>query len=193
MTQPLVAVLMGSRSDLAIMEKTASVLDEFGVRHEVRVLSAHRSPGALDGYVKQAASAGVEVFICGAGMAAHLAGAVAARTTLPVIGVPLSATLGGLDALLSTVQMPPGVPVATVGVDGAKNAAYLAISILALKRPELAEKLRVHRERTAAEAGKEAAVPGVESHDRRPSRPGDPAGPRGPKEPGSSPRGGSPS
>lgn len=150
--QALVAVLLGSRSDLPVMGKAAAVLGEFGVAHEVRVLSAHRGPAALDAYVREAGAGGVEVFICAAGMAAHLAGAVAARTTLPVIGVPLSATLGGLDALLSTVQMPPGIPVATVGVDGARNAAYLAVSILALKHSELAERLRAFREKLAAEA-----------------------------------------
>lgn len=149
----LVAILMGSRSDLPVMGKAATVLREFDVSAEVRVLSAHRAPEALAAYVAEAESRGVEVFICAAGMAAHLAGTVAARTTLPVIGVPLSATLGGLDALLSTVQMPPGVPVATVGVDAAKNAAYLAVSILALKRPELGERLRAFRRKMAEEAG----------------------------------------
>lgn len=151
MTEPLVSVLMGSRSDLPVMKKAVEVLRAFNVACEVRVLSAHRSPAALDAYVAEAPARGVRVFICAAGMAAHLAGAVAARTTLPVIGVPLSATLGGLDALLSTVQMPPGVPVATVGVDNAKNAAHLALAILALGRPDLAERLRSARERQSAE------------------------------------------
>lgn len=155
---PLVAILMGSRSDLPVMGKATAVLREFDAPAEVRVLSAHRAPEALAAYVAEAESRGVEVFICAAGMAAHLAGAVAARTTLPVIGVPLSATLGGLDALLSTVQMPPGVPVATVGVDAAKNAAYLAVSILALKRPELGERLRAFRRKMAEEAGAAAVV-----------------------------------
>lgn len=158
MPQPLVAILMGSRSDLPVMEKAAAVLREFDVPYEVRILSAHRSPEALDAYLKQATSGGVEVFICAAGMAAHLAGAVAARTTLPVIGVPLSATLNGLDSLLSTVQMPPGIPVATVAIDGAKNAAYLAVSILALKRSELADKLRAFRERMASDAAAGSVV-----------------------------------
>ncbi len=160
--QALVAVLLGSRSDLPVMGKAAAALGEFGVAHEVRVLSAHRASAALDGYVREAESAGVEVFICAAGMAAHLAGAVAARTTLPVIGVPLSATLGGLDALLSTVQMPPGIPVATVSVDGAKNAAYLALSILALRRPELAERLRAFREKMVRDAVAGSEVTGDE-------------------------------
>lgn len=158
MTQPLVSVLMGSRSDLPVMEKAASVLGEFGVPVEVRVLSAHRTPEALDAHVRRAVSEGVEVFICAAGMAAHLAGAVAARTIRPVIGVPISASLSGLDALLSTVQMPPGIPVATVGVDGAKNAAYLAIAILSLKDPGLAEKLRVYRATVAAEAEENSLI-----------------------------------
>lgn len=160
MTDPLVAILMGSRSDLPVMEKAAAVLGEFDVPAEVRVLSAHRAPEALAAYVTEAETKGVEVFIAAAGMAAHLAGAVAARTTLPVIGVPLSATLGGLDALLSTVQMPPGVPVATVGVDAAKNAAYLAVSILASKRPELGDRLRAFRRKMAAEAGVDVSPAG---------------------------------
>lgn len=155
MTQPLVSILMGSRSDLPVMEKAAAVLSEFDVPCEVRVLSAHRTPEALDAYVRQTPA---EVFICAAGMAAHLAGAVAARTVRPVIGVPISASLNGLDALLSTVQMPPGIPVATVGVDGAKNAAYLAIAILSLKDPALAEKLRVYRATVAAEAEENSLI-----------------------------------
>lgn len=157
MPSPIVAILVGSRSDLPVVEKAAGVLGEFGVPFEIRVLSAHRNPAGLEAYLHAAEPAGVEVFICAAGMAAHLAGAVAARTTLPVIGVPLAAPsgaagLGGLDALLATVQMPPGIPVATVAVDGAKNAAYLAVSILGLKHPELAEKLRIFRRNMTAEA-----------------------------------------
>jgi len=150
---------MGSRSDLPVMEKASAVLREFGVPHEVRVLSAHRSSKALEAHVEAAASGGVEVFICAAGMAAHLAGAVAARTILPVIGVPLSASLCGFDALLSTVQMPPGIPVATVAVDGARNAAYLAVAILALKRPELAAKLKAFRDTMTMEAEGEGGRP----------------------------------
>ena len=158
MTKPLVAILMGSRSDLPVMGKAVAVLREFGVPTETQVLSAHRAPEAVAAYVSRAESNGVEVFICAAGMAAHLAGAVAARTALPVIGVPLSATLGGLDALLSTVQMPPGIPVATVGVDGAKNAAYLAISILSLQHPEFGDKLRAFRAKMAGDATVSAVV-----------------------------------
>lgn len=152
MSRPLVSILMGSRSDLPTMDKAAAALRDLGVPAEVRVLSAHRTPDALAAYVAEAEGRGVEVFICAAGMAAHLAGAVAARTVLPVIGVPLSATLGGLDALLSTVQMPPGIPVATVGVDAAKNAAYLAVSILAGNHSGLRDKLKAFREKMAAEA-----------------------------------------
>ncbi len=149
MTQPLVGILMGSDSDLPIMEKAAEVLKEMGVACEMDISSAHRLPDRTAEYAKTARKRGIEVLICGAGMAAHLAGVVASHTTLPVIGVPLkSGALNGVDALYSTVMMPPGIPVATVAVDGAKNAAYLACSILSIKRPELAEKLETFRERT---------------------------------------------
>jgi 5-(carboxyamino)imidazole ribonucleotide mutase len=129
-------------------------LAEYGVSHEARVLSAHRTPDELADYVQEADQAGTKVFSAAAGMAAHLAGAVAARTTRPVLGVPLSGSdLSGLDALLATVQMPPGVPVGTlaIGEAGAVNAALLAISILALERPELREKLRAARQKRAAQ------------------------------------------
>ena len=126
---------MGSESDLDIMMKASDFLKEVDVPHEVRILSAHRTPVALAEYIKNTTS---RVFIAGAGMAAHLAGAVAAQTTLPVIGVPLTASpLNGMDSLLSTVQMPPGMPVATVAVNGAKNAAMLAAQILAIVDYEL--------------------------------------------------------
>ena len=149
MTQPLVGILMGSESDLMVMEKAAEVLKESGVPHEMDISSAHRLPDRTAEYAKTARQRGIEVLICGAGMAAHLAGVVASHTTLPVIGVPLkSGALNGVDALYSTVMMPPGIPVATVAVDGAKNAAYLACSILSIKRPELAEKLEAFREKT---------------------------------------------
>jgi phosphoribosylaminoimidazole carboxylase PurE protein len=149
MAQPLVAVLMGSESDRARMEGTSAVLDDLGIAHEVYVMSAHRSPDRVAAFAAEAAGRGIRVIIAAAGMANHLAGAVAARTVLPVIGVPLDASsLGGLDALLATVQMPPGVPVATVAVGGAgaKNAAWLAAQILALADPALAQKLRERRE-----------------------------------------------
>lgn len=149
MTQPLVGILMGSDSDLPVMEKAAEVLKEMGVACEMDISSAHRLPDRTVEYAKTARQRGLEVLICGAGMAAHLAGVVASHTTLPVIGVPLkSGALNGVDALYSTVMMPPGIPVATVAVDGAKNAAYLACSILSIKRPELVEKLEAFREKT---------------------------------------------
>src|SRR5688572_21611012 len=136
-SSPLVAVLVGSPSDLELAEKARVVLNELGVPCDVRALSAHRTPDLLVEYVKAAEARGVEVVIACAGMAAHLAGVVAAHTLLPVIGVPIaSGALQGVDALLATVQMPPGVPVATVGIDGTKNAAFLAVRILALKHPE---------------------------------------------------------
>ncbi len=149
---PVVGVVMGSASDWEAMAGALKTLEELGIRAEVRVLSAHRTPEAAARYAKEAAGRGIKVIIAGAGWAAHLAGAMAAHTTLPVIGVPLpSSPLGGLDALLSTVQMPPGVPVATmaVGSGGAKNAALLAAQILALAEPELAQRLRAQREEMA--------------------------------------------
>ena len=139
-----VAILMGSLSDWPVMESTTDVLGELGIEFEVRVSSAHRTPDETAAYVDDAESRGCNVFICGAGLAAHLAGAVAARTTRPVIGVPMdSGSLSGFDALLSTVQMPPGIPVATVAVGrtGAKNAGYMAAQILALGNETLAERL----------------------------------------------------
>lgn len=139
------AILMGSDSDLPVMKKTADTLDKFGVVYRMTVASAHRSPELVKEFVGEAERDGVGVFICGAGMAAHLAGAVAGMTTRPVIGVPLGGTLAGLDALLSTAQMPPGVPVATVAVDGALNAGVLAVQILALSDIALAERLVEHK------------------------------------------------
>ncbi len=142
----LVGVLTGSPNDLPTVEKAKQTLDELGVASEIKVLSAHRTPDMTVDYVKSAEAAGVEVFIACAGMANHLAGTVAAHTLRPVIGVPLSGgIMEGLDALLSTVQMPPGVPVATVAVDGAKNAAYLAAQILAITHPETRAKLEEAR------------------------------------------------
>jgi len=149
MAEPKVAVLMGSESDRARLEGATQVLDELGIAHEVHVMSAHRSPDRVAAFAAGAAERGLRVLIAGAGMANHLAGAVAARTILPVIGVPLDASpLSGMDALLSTVQMPPGVPVATVAIGGAgaKNAAWLAAEILALGDADLAATLRARRE-----------------------------------------------
>ncbi len=141
MTQP-VGILVGSKSDLPVLEKCTARLEELGVEYELEVRSAHRDPEGVAEYVASAPGRGIKVFICAAGMAAHLAGAVAARTNLPVIGIPIAAgALNGFDSLLSTVQMPSGVPVATVAVNGAANAAVLAAQILALSDPELAERL----------------------------------------------------
>jgi 5-(carboxyamino)imidazole ribonucleotide mutase len=144
----LVAVIMGSKSDWETMRAAQETLTRFGIPHDVRVLSAHRTPGPLAEYVQQSEANGVEVFIAAAGGAAHLAGVVAAHTTLPVLGVPMqSAALNGLDSLLSTVQMPAGIPVATlaIGKPGATNSALFAIGILANKRPDLRERLKKFR------------------------------------------------
>jgi 5-(carboxyamino)imidazole ribonucleotide mutase len=146
--KPFVAILMGSDSDLPVMQATLEVLEEFGIPHEVRVSSAHRTPAQTHAYVQQAESRGCAVFIAAAGMAAHLAGTVAALTTRPVIGVPVDAgPLSGLDALLSTVQMPGGVPVATVAIGkaGAKNAGYLAAQIIAVADADLAGRVADER------------------------------------------------
>lgn len=149
MNKPLVLILMGSESDLPVMEKAAEVLKDMGVPYDMDISSAHRLPEKTAEYSKTARQRGIEVIIAGAGMAAHLAGVIASHTTLPVIGVPLkSGALKGVDALYATVQMPPGIPVATVAIDGAKNAAYLACSILSIKHPEIAGKLETLREKT---------------------------------------------
>lgn len=140
--KPRVCILMGSDSDLPVMQKALDQLNEFGIDSEMRILSAHRVPSKLKEYINEAERKGIKVFIAGAGLAAHLPGVVAAYTTLPVIGIPLkSGALNGLDSLLSIVQMPSGVPVATVAIDGAKNAALLAIQILAVSDKKLAGKL----------------------------------------------------
>jgi 5-(carboxyamino)imidazole ribonucleotide mutase len=149
---PLVAVLMGSKSDWEAMRQADELLSQFEIPHESRILSAHRTPDLAAEYARGAAGRGIEVIIAGAGGAAHLAGAIAANTVLPVIGVPLaSSTLNGLDALLATVQMPKGVPVATVaiGPSGAANAALLAVAILATSRASLRERLIEYRRRMA--------------------------------------------
>ena len=149
-----VAILMGSKSDWPVMKRAAETLGELGVSFEARVLSAHRTPRETAEYVGRCEAGGTKVFIAGAGAAAHLAGAVAAQTVLPVIGVPLSSSeLKGMDALLATVQMPSGMPVATMalGVAGATNAALLAAAILSIERPELREALRSRRAKRARE------------------------------------------
>jgi 5-(carboxyamino)imidazole ribonucleotide mutase len=153
-----VAVLMGSDSDLPVMEKAVETLKELGIVPDVKILSAHRLPDKVAEFVKAARSNGFEAIIAGAGLAAHLAGAVAANTTLPVIGVPLkSGALAGVDALYATVQMPSGIPVATVAIDGAKNAAILAAQILSIKYPEIARKLEDMRARMRQEAERKSA------------------------------------
>ncbi len=142
-----VAVLMGSEKDMPKMEPAMAVLDSFDIEHEVHVMSAHRTPEKVSSFASGARTAGFGVIICGAGKAAHLAGAVAAHSTLPVIGVPIAAGgLGGADALYSTVQMPTGIPVATVAIDGAANAAYLAAAILSVCDPSITDRLEEYRE-----------------------------------------------
>jgi 5-(carboxyamino)imidazole ribonucleotide mutase len=137
-----VGILVGSESDLPVLKKCTARLEALEIDYELEVRSAHRTPESVAEYVATARDRGLKVIICAAGMAAHLAGAVAARTNLPVIGIPVAAgTLGGLDALLATVQMPSGVPVATVAINGAANAAVLAAQILALSDPDLAQRL----------------------------------------------------
>ena len=151
MSKPFVAIVMGSDSDLPVMEASFDVLRSFGIEFEARITSAHRTPEATKEFVKDAEERGCAVFIAAAGMAAHLAGAVAAATCKPVIGVPMNASLDGLDALLSTVQMPAGIPVASVAIGkaGAKNAAYLAAQILSVADAALATSLRDERNANA--------------------------------------------
>jgi 5-(carboxyamino)imidazole ribonucleotide mutase len=147
MTARKVAILMGSASDKDTMRPAADTLARYGIEADVRVMSAHRSPAAVAEFASTARDNGYAAIICGAGMAAHLAGAVAGHTTLPVIGVPLSSgALNGVDALYATVQMPKGIPVATVAVDGAMNAALLAVQILAIEDPALVKELEAHRQ-----------------------------------------------
>lgn len=162
MSSTFVAILMGSDSDLPVMQATLEVLKSLGVRYEVKISSAHRTPEATKNYVLDAEARGCQVFICAAGLAAHLAGNVAAHTLKPVIGVPMDGgPLNGFDALLSTVQMPGGVPVASVAIGkaGAKNAGYLAAQILSVADDALGQRLRDERARTAADVlAKDAAL-----------------------------------
>ncbi len=154
MTTPKIGILMGSKSDADIMGEAARILEEFGVPHEVKVLSAHRTPQETSEYARSAEGRGIQALIAGAGYAAHLAGALAAHCTLPIIGVPLNASsLKGLDSLLSTVQMPKGIPVACMGIGkaGAINAALVAVQILSRSDPALAQKLKEHREKMRQE------------------------------------------
>jgi 5-(carboxyamino)imidazole ribonucleotide mutase len=152
MSKPVVSIVMGSDSDLEIMREAGTALEGFGIAYEIDVTSAHRSPDRTADYARKAADRGIRVIIAGAGGAAHLAGVIAAHTTLPVIGVPISATsLNGLDSLLATVQMPAGIPVATVaiGKPGATNAGILAAQILGVSDSALAQKLHAHKEKLA--------------------------------------------
>ena len=153
----IVGIIMGSDSDLPVMQEAAKILDEFGVKYELTVVSAHRTPEKMYTYAKEAKSRGIEVIIAGAGGAAHLPGMVAALTTLPVIGVPVkSSNLNGLDSLLSIVQMPGGIPVATVAINGAKNAGLLAARIVANKYKEISDKLEIYIDKMEQEVEEKA-------------------------------------
>ena len=147
---PVISIIMGSTSDLPVMEKAAAFLDDMQIPFEMLALSAHRTPREVEEFAAGAADRGIKVIIAAAGMAAHLGGVIAALTTLPVIGVPIRSSFDGLDSLLSIVQMPPGIPVATVGVNGAQNAAILASQILALADPEVAERVKAYKDSLAA-------------------------------------------
>jgi len=168
MSNPLVLIVMGSDSDLPVMEETAKILTDFGVPFEMRISSAHRSPKRTAQLAAEAAGRGVKLIIAAAGMAAHLAGVIAAETTLPVIGVPMGGgALSGIDALYAMVQMPGGIPVATmaIGKAGAKNAGLFAVQILALQHPDLAAKFVDYRDKMAAEVEqKDAALQAAKAH-----------------------------
>ena len=153
----IVGIIMGSDSDLPVMQEAAKILDEFGVKYELTVVSAHRTPEKMYSYAKEAKTRGIEVIIAGAGGAAHLPGMVAALTSLPVIGVPVkSSNLNGLDSLLSIVQMPGGIPVATVAINGAKNAGLLAARIVANKYKEISDKLEIYIDKMEQEVEEKA-------------------------------------
>ncbi len=143
---PKVSIIMGSTSDLPVMEAAAGLFEEFEIPFEINALSAHRTPAEVEQFARTANERGIKVIIAGAGMAAHLPGVIASMTPLPVIGVPINASLGGLDALLAIVQMPPGIPVATVGINGALNAALLAVQIIAAGDEELMQKFIRYKE-----------------------------------------------
>jgi len=143
--KPLVSIIMGSTSDYPVMEATAKVLDELGIPFEINALSAHRTPAEVEQFAKEAESRGLKVIIAAAGMAAHLPGVIASMTVLPVIGVPIKASLEGLDALLAIVQMPPGIPVATVGINAAQNAGILAAQMIGLYDAQVAARLKTHK------------------------------------------------
>ena len=144
--KPVISIIMGSTSDLPVMGKAADLLNDFEIPFEIHALSAHRTPAEVEVFAKGAQERGVKVIIAAAGMAAHLPGVIASMTTLPVIGVPIKATLDGMDALLAIVQMPPGIPVATVGIDGSLNAAILAVQMIATGDEALQEKLFLYKE-----------------------------------------------
>lgn len=144
--KPVVSIIMGSTSDYPVMEKSAKFFDEMQIPFEINALSAHRTPEEVEKFAKNAKNRGIKVIIAAAGMAAHLPGVIAAMTTLPVIGVPINASLDGMDALLAIVQMPPGIPVATVGINGSLNAAILAAQIIAASDEELQQKLTDYKE-----------------------------------------------
>ena len=152
--EPKVSIIMGSTSDYGVMEAAAKILNEFEIPFEINALSAHRTPEAVESFAKGAKDRGIQVIIAAAGMAAHLPGVTAAMTTLPVIGVPINATLDGMDSLLAIVQMPPGIPVATVGINGAQNAGILAIQMMSLENKELADKLIDFKEKLKAKIEK---------------------------------------
>ncbi len=157
---PKVSIIMGSTSDLPVMEKAANVLNDFRIPFEINALSAHRTPAEVEEFARNARKRGIEVIIAGAGMAAHLPGVIAAMTPVPVIGVPIKASLDGMDALLAMVQMPPGIPVATVAINGAMNAGILAAQILAVGDGELKEKILAFKEslkKKIVDANKELA------------------------------------
>lgn len=143
---PIVSIIMGSTSDLPVMDKAARLLDEMGIPFEMNALSAHRTPEEVEKFAKGAKERGIKVIIAAAGMAAHLPGVIASMTTLPVIGVPINASLDGMDALLAIVQMPPGIPVATVGINGALNAAILALQMIATGDELVQQKLHDYKE-----------------------------------------------
>lgn len=143
---PIVSIIMGSTSDLPVMEKAAKFLDEMEIPFEMQALSAHRTPNEVEAFAKGAKERGIKVIIAAAGMAAHLCGVIASMTTIPVIGVPINSTLGGMDALLAIVQMPSGIPVATVGINASLNAAILAAQMLAVGDENLQEKLAFYKE-----------------------------------------------
>ena len=144
--KPTVSIIMGSTSDLPVMEKAAKFLDEMGVFFEMNALSAHRTPAEVETFERRAKERGIKVILAAAGMAAALPGVIAANTTLPVIGIPIKGMLDGLDSMLSIIQMPPGIPVATVGVNGALNAAILAVEMLSLSDEQLASRLAEYKE-----------------------------------------------